>query len=177
MQRSSYGFWDKARNNGKIEAMEKMKPLVSRHWLFALAGVMWTGVGVMLMWRAWIWLSAMDPAWAIGIALAGAAIAFAFYHFMFTKTVAKNIQRLCDLPDPVGILAFNSPKGYILIVFMIALGITLRHSPLDRRILALVYAGMGGALFLASLHFYSQFFKVKVRQEPCCCEEEKLEAV
>jgi len=137
--------------------MEKLKPLVSRHWLFALAGVMWSGVGVMLMWRAWIWLSAMTPAWAIGITLAGVVIAFGFYYFMFTKTVAKNIRRLRSLPDPVGILAFNSPKGYILIIFMIALGITLRHSSLDRRILAVLYLGMGGALFLASLHFYRQF--------------------
>jgi len=134
---------------------------------------MWTGVGVMLMWRAWIWLSAMTPAWTIGIGLVGLVIALSFYYFMFTKTVAKNILRLCGLPDPVGLLAFNSPKGYILILFMIALGVTLRHSPVDRRILAVVYAGMGGALFLASLHFYSQFHKVAVRQEPCCCEEKE----
>jgi len=153
--------------------MEKIKPLVSRHWLLALAGVMWTGVGVMLMWRAWIWLSAMEPAWMIGITLAGVLIAISFYYFMFTKTVAKNILRLCGLPDPVSILAFNSPKGYILIIFMIGMGIALRHSPLDRRILALVYAGMGGALFLASLHFYGQFHKVKVRQEPCSEQQEK----
>ncbi len=153
--------------SAKIIRMEKLKPLVSRHWLFALAGVMWTGVGVMLIWRAWIWLSAMEPAWATGIALAGMIIAVSFYYFMFTKTVAKNILRLCSLPDPVGILAFNSPKGYILIIFMIGLGIALRHSPLDRRILALVYAGMGGALFLASLHFYRQFHKVRVQKRPC----------
>ncbi len=155
----------------KIIDMEKIKPLVARHWLFALAGIMWTGVGLMLMWRAWTWFSSMNMSWTLGIALAGAAIAFAFYYFMFTKTVAKNIRRLCGLPDPVGILAFNSPKGYVLIVFMIALGVTLRHSPLDRRILALIYSGMGGALFLASLHFYGQFHKVKVRREPCCCED------
>jgi hypothetical protein len=147
--------------------MEKMRPLVSRHWLFALAGVMWSAVGIMLIWRAWIWLSAMEPAWAIGIVVAGAVIAFAFYYFMFTKTVAKNIRRMCGLPDPVGLLAFNTPKGYVLIIFMIGLGITLRHSPLDRRLLALVYVGMGGALFLASLHFYGQFHRVKVKQKSC----------
>jgi len=151
--------------------MEKLKPLVSRQWLFVLAGIMWTGVGLMLMWRAWTWLSAMEPAWAIGVTLAGAALAFGFYWFVFTKTVEKNIRRLCALPDPVGVLAFNSPKGYILIIFMITLGIALRHSPLDRRILAFIYSGMGGALFLASLHFYGQFHKVAVRNEPCCNEK------
>ncbi len=153
--------------SAKIISMEKLKPYVARHWLFALAGVMWTGVGVMLLWRAAIWLSAMSAAWAVSIALVGMLIALSFYWFMFTKTVAKNIKRLCALPDPVGILAFNSPKGYILILFMITLGIALRRSALDRRILAVIYAGMGGALFLASLHFYHQFHKVKVQNRPC----------
>jgi len=147
--------------------MEKLKPQVSRHWLFALAGVMWTGVGVMLIWRAWTWLSQMDAIWFWGILLSGGIIAISFYYFMFTKTVRKNILRICGLPDPVGILAFNSPKGYVLIVFMIGLGIALRHSPLDRRILAVVYVGMGGALFLASLHFYHQFIRVKVHSKSC----------
>jgi len=147
--------------------MEEMRPLVSRHWLFALAGIMWTGVGIMLLWRAWTWLSVMSIPWIAGILAAGAVIAFSFYYFMFTNTVAKNIRRLCGLPDPVSLLAFNSPKGYILIIFMIGLGIALRHSPLDRRILAVVYVGMGGALFLASLHFYKQFHRVKIAQLPC----------
>lgn len=147
--------------------MEKIRPLVSRHWLFALAGLMWSAVGVMLLWRSWAWISAMDSLWRTGVAVAGLAIAIAFYYFMFTNTVAKNIRRLCGLPDPVSILAFNSPKGYILIIVMIGLGIALRHSSLDRRILAVVYVGMGGALFLASLHFYKQFFDVKVQERPC----------
>ena len=147
--------------------MEKLKPLVSRHWLFALAGMMWTGVGVMLIWRAWTWLAKMDANWFWPILLLGSIVAVGFYYFMFTKTVRKNILRICGLPDPVGLLAFNSPKGYILILFMIALGITLRRSSLDRRILALVYVGMGGALLLASLHFYRQFIRVKVHSKAC----------
>lgn len=134
--------------------MHRLKPTVSRHWLFALAGLMWSAVGLMLLWRAGNWLAAMSPRWAVGIALAGALLALATYNFMFTKTVAKNIGRLYTLPERVCLFAFNSPKGYILIFFMMALGITLRHSPLNRSILAVVYMAMGGALFLASFHFY-----------------------
>jgi hypothetical protein len=153
--------------------MEKLKPIVSRHWLSALAGIMWTGVGLMLMWRAQGWLAAMERSWAWGLTLLGGIIAISFYYFMFTKTVTKNIRRLCSLPDPVGLLAFNSPKSYLLIVLMISMGIALRHSSLDRRILAAVYAGMGGALFLASLHFYRHFYEVKVLQKPCEPENRK----
>ncbi len=147
--------------------LDALKPIVSRHWLFLLAGVMWTGVGIMLLVRAWIWLSAMPTGWEIGLILVSAVIAVLFYKFMFTNTVAKNIRRVCELPDPVCLFAFNSPKGYILIVFMITLGVLLRRSGLDTRILALVYASMGGALLLASLHFYSQFHRVAVEKRAC----------
>jgi hypothetical protein len=151
--------------------MNSLKPDVSRHWLFLLAGVMWTGVGVMLLVRAWGWLAAMPLGWELGLALTSAVIAALFYKFMFTNTVAKNIRRVCQLPDPVCIFAFNSPRGYILIVFMIAMGIALRRSGLDTRILALVYASMGGALLLASLHFYNQFHRVRIAQLPCQADE------
>ncbi len=144
-----------------------LNPTVSRRWLFLLAGIMWTGVGVMLLARAWIWLSALPLSWEIGLILVSAVIAVLFYKFMFTKTVNKNIRRVCGLPDPVCLFAFNSPKGYILIVFMITLGIMLRRSGLDTRILAFVYASMGGALLLASLHFYGQFHRVAVQKQPC----------
>jgi len=157
--------------------MEHLKPIISRHWLFLLAGLMWTGVGVMLLVRAWIWLSAMSLPWQIGIILVSVLGALLFYWFMFTKTVAKNICRLCGLPDPVSLFAFNTPKGYILILFMIALGIALRHSSLDRRILAFVYTTMGGTLLLSSLHFYHQFYRVRVLQHPCINEDARSSRV
>lgn len=134
--------------------MHLFKPTVSRHWLFALAGFMWSAVGLMLLWRAGNWLLVMSPLWAGGIAFAGVLLALAVYYFMFTKTVTKNIRRLYTLPEHVCLFAFNSPKGYVLVFFMITLGITLRHSSLHRGILAVVYVAMGGALLLASFHFY-----------------------
>ena len=151
--------------------MERMRPLVARHWLFLLAGVMWTGVGLMLLARAWTWLAVMPRPWQVGLLVVSGVAAGLFYWFMFTKTVAKNICRLCRLPDPVSIFAFNSPKGYVLIFFMIGLGIALRHSGLDRRLLAFVYVAMGATLFLASTHFHLQFYRVGVKAEPCLVDE------
>ena len=50
--------------------------------------------------------------------------------------------------------SFQAWKSYLLVAFMIALGITLRHSALPRPILAGVYLAIGGALFLSSLRYY-----------------------
>ncbi|HHB90675.1 MAG TPA: hypothetical protein ENK60_05145 [Anaerolineae bacterium] len=139
--------------------MHDLKPLVSRHWLFLVAGLMWTGVGIMLLLRAWGWLSTMPIDWEFGLLLASLILAGLFYRWMFVKTVNKNLRRLAELPDPVSLFAFNSPKGYILIIFMITLGILLRRSGMDTRILAVVYATMGVTLSLASLHFYRAFHR------------------
>ncbi len=143
----------------------KCKPTVHYHALFILAGLMWTGVGVMLLWRAGIWLRAIEqPLTWILVAL-GVVLTVLFYRFMFRKTVHKNIRRLRSLPERVCLLAFNSTKGYIMILFMIALGITLRRSSIPRAYLVVVYSAMGGTLLISSFHFYHHFWQVR-RESP-----------
>ena len=154
--------------------MKWLNPIVAREWLFLLAGVMWTAVGIMLLWRAAGWLTAMEPEWMIGVGLAGLILGILAYWFGFIRMVRKNIARLCGLPERVGVFAFNSSKGYVTIVFMIGLGVALRHSPLPREALALLYATMGGALLLASLHFYASLWRVAHRGEPCPAEESRV---
>lgn len=151
--------------------MNKLNPIVAREWLFLLAGLMWTAVGIMLLWRAVGWLTAMEMAWMIGVGLLGLVLGILAYLFGFIHIVRKNIDRLCGLPERVGVFAFNSGKGYVTIIFMVGLGVTLRHSPLPREVLALLYATMGGALLLASLHFYARLWQVTRHGQPCLVDE------
>ncbi|HEY53696.1 MAG TPA: hypothetical protein G4N94_09590 [Caldilineae bacterium] len=150
--------------------MEKLKPAVSKHWLFIIAGVMWSAVGVMLIWRAYGWFSAIEEG-AIIMVLLGVALALAVYYFMFSKIARKNLKRLCLHPDKVCLFAFQSWQGYLIIVFMVSLGIGLRNSPFPKPWLAVIYTGIGGGLFLASLHFYERTRQVMVLQQPCLQEE------
>jgi len=152
--------------------LKRLNPSVSRNWLFLLAGGMWTAVGIMLLWRAVGWLMAMTPNWEISLGLAGLILGILAYRFGFIHTARKNIERLCSLPDSVCIFAFNSVKGYAIIAAMITLGITLRHSSLPRSYLAILYTTMGGALFLASLHFYRHLWQLTTAQEPCQSQED-----
>jgi len=140
--------------------MRRLSLSVSRHWLFALAGLMWTAVGVMLLWRAFGWLAAMERTWAFSLGFLGIVMGVTAYYFGFSNTVEKNIRRLCLLPEKVCIFAFNSWKGYLIIGVMVMLGITLRRSPLPRQYLAILYTTMGGSLFLASFHFYDRLWKM-----------------
>jgi hypothetical protein len=156
---------------GREIIIEKLKPSVSKYWLMALAGLMWSVVGIMLCRLAYIWLKAVPVQWALSLGSLGLVSALAAYRFGFSKIALKNIFRLCLLPDKVCIFAFQAWKSYLIIIFMIVLGITMRHSPIPKHFLAVIYATIGGALFFSSFHFYGRIWRVKIRKQPCITSE------
>ena len=153
--------------------LEKFKPAVSKYLLMGLAGLMWSGVGIMLCRLAVIWLKPIhrNVAWSLGSL--GLIAAIVVYRFGFSKIALKNITRLCLLPNTTCIFAFQAWKSYLIIIFMVALGLTLRHSPMPKHFLAVIYETIGGALFFSSFHFYGRIWRVKIRKEPCIYSEEK----
>ena len=153
--------------------LEKLKPAVSKYWLMALAGLMWSLVGIMLCRMAYIWLRTVPGRWALYMGSLGLISALTAYRFGFSKIALKNIARLCLLPDKTCIFAFQAWKSYLIIIFMIILGITMRHSPLPRHFLAVIYATIGGALLFSSFHFYWRIWRVKIRKQSCLSSEDE----
>ena len=153
--------------------LEKLKPAVSKYWLMALAGLMWSVVGIMLCRMTYIWLRAVPERWALSMGSLGLISALIAYRFGFSKIALKNIARLCLLPDNTCIFAFQAWKSYLIIIFMIILGITMRHSPLPRHFLAVIYATIGGALFFSSFHFYGRIWRVKISKPPCLTSQDE----
>jgi len=153
--------------------LEKLKPAVSKYWLMALAGLMWSVVGIMLCRMAYIWLWAVPGRWALSMGSLGLISALAAYRFGFSKIALKNIFRLCLLPDKTCIFAFQAWKGYLIIIIMISLGLTLRHSPIPRPYLAVIYTTIGGALLFSSFHFYGRIWRVKIKKQPCLLSKDE----
>ena len=61
------------------------------------------------------------------------------------------------------LFAFQEWHSYPLVIFMIALGITLRKfTPIPKPLLGILYIGIGGGLGLSSFHYYWQIFQNKV---------------
>jgi len=147
--------------------LEKFKPAVSKYWLMALAGLMWSAVGIMLCRMAYYWLKAVSENLALLMGSVGLVSALAVYRFGFSKIANKNIARLCLLPNQTCIFAFQAWKSYLIIIFMVTLGITLRHSPIPRYFLAVIYATIGGALFFSSFHFYRRIWQAKFDKQSC----------
>jgi hypothetical protein len=136
----------------------KFYPAVNKIWLHLLAGVMWSGVGIMLVGFASRWFTKVPAFQEIQIILTGMALAAAIYFFGFSKMAVKNINRISDYrQEHVCLFAFQRWTSYPLVLFMVSLGIYLRrYSPVPKPYLAVIYIGIGGGLFLSSLHYFAR---------------------
>jgi hypothetical protein len=139
--------------------MQILRPAVHKKWLIFASAIMWSGVGVLLNWIATKWLPEFEQwqiifTYSLGI-LAGLIIA----KFGFSKLAAKNRDRIMGYPEKVCAFAFQRWQMYILILFMMGMGIFMRTSGLiPKFLLAPVYVGIGLALFIGSFVYYKNFF-------------------
>jgi hypothetical protein len=142
-----------------INFLRKLNPAVAKKWLQLIAGLMWSGVGIMLVAFASRWLKLVDWQITLLLILAGAALGTAIYVFGFSKLARKNILRIdAYVKDHICLFAFQEWKTYPLVFFMIFLGIYLRvYSPIPKPILAIAYLGLGFSLFGSSLLYYRRF--------------------
>jgi hypothetical protein len=131
---------------------------VARRWLFAICGVIWSAVGVLLLVYTITWLAPEPLPSEIGLAAGGLAVAAIFVRFVFAGIVRKNVARIDGGPACASAWAFQGWKSYLVTVFMVVLGITLRGSAIPKPDLAVVYEGIGVALLLTSLTYHRRFF-------------------
>jgi uncharacterized membrane protein len=131
---------------------------VERRWLFSIAGVVWSAVGLLLLGYAIVWLAPVDVRTEVVLALTGAGLALLAARYLFARIVRSNIARIERGPARASAFSFQAWRSYVVTVFMIALGITLRHSAIPRPALAVVYEAIGGALLITSLLYHRRFF-------------------
>lgn len=111
----------------KLKSLYRHKPAVSKTWLYLSAGMMWLGVGIMLIGFASRWLKLVPLPNSILFTLSGIGLAAGIYFFGFSKVARKNIRRICTMPgERICLFAFQGWKSYPLVLFMITLGIYLR---------------------------------------------------
>jgi hypothetical protein len=136
--------------------------LVNKDKLLLVSGLMWTGVGIMLIIFALRWFSVLSINEIIIVTIGGILLGIAILYFGFRHLAQKNIVRICAYNGKVSIWWFQKVQTYFLIIFMISLGIFLRKSGiLPKVLLSPMYMGIGFALFLASFKYYLQIYKYK----------------
>ncbi len=97
----------------------------------------------------------------IELAILGIALAALAYRTLFRNIAAKNINRIQAFTRRICIFAFQAWKGYLIIGIMVPGGLLLRHSSFPKEYLAVIYATIGGALFLSSIQYYAALWKAR----------------
>jgi hypothetical protein len=136
-----------------------LKPAVTKYWLAAAAGLLWSIVGLTLCGLAYEWLAVLPLRWSASLGVVGFILALVVYRFAFSKIALKNIDRLRQFPDRVCFFAFQAWKSYLLIAFMVLFGFILRHSAIPKYYLSVPYTAIGGALLLSSFHYYAHLWR------------------
>jgi acyl-CoA synthetase (AMP-forming)/AMP-acid ligase II len=155
-------------------SLTRLKPAVPKHWLIAIAGLVWLAAGVMLCHMAWRWLTPLPHLHIFGLVLAGLALALVCHRFMLNRIARRNMGRICTYAERGCVFAFQAWRSYLMILVMISIGSFLRHTMIPREILALLYTAMGSALIFSSLAYFSLFWQVRVMGAPCPPNEENL---
>lgn len=136
------------------DALSRLKPSIPRSGLLLISGLMWSLVGLMLCQLALRWYVQAGFQDHLTLLIAGAFLALAVHQFGFSIIARRNITRIRLLDERPCIFAFMAWWNYPLVLFMIGLGLALRHSPIPKIYLGVLYIGIGGALLLSSLRYY-----------------------
>jgi len=129
-------------------------PATRRRLLYILAALLWAAAGGVLITKAGHWLLPLSGAVKYPLALCGLILGLAGYLGPFSSLAKKNMRRIRQKPQRSCLFGFQAAKSYLLIGFMIVLGLLLKSSALPLKYLAVLYLAVGTALVLSSLLYY-----------------------
>jgi hypothetical protein len=137
-----------------MDILEKYKIRAKKRTLLLLAGIIWSFAGGRILTLGYEDLIIKtNSSWKY--MLISIAIAFVFFKLVFNNMVNKHTTRIMSssLTEHC-IFSFFDLKGYIIMIFMITGGITLRNSHVVNSVyLGTFYIGLGSALLSAGIKF------------------------
>ena len=148
--------------------------MVKKIHLLAINGLMWTAIGTKIaITGVSHYIQIVREALPDGAAAPHAGLSklwwmiplsvlvFAGFYMMFTGVVRKYSERIHALPgEKQPVYKTFSVKGYLIIAFMISLGIVLKHIPgIPASFFAWFYCGLGPGLLSAGIRFLIRWWK------------------
>lgn len=130
-----------------------MKGWCNRNILYYLAALIWGVPGIILSIkgiRAYCRMPADELWWLLLITVA----VLAGFFFMFRSIVDKYSKRIAGLPEKTTLIKTFPPRGWIMILFFMTLGIVLKLFPgIPEEFTASFYCGLGPMLVWAAGRF------------------------
>jgi hypothetical protein len=122
--------------------------------LLAVNGLLWLAIGTKIAMTGVCHYLTTPPGklwWMIPLSI----LVFAGFYWMFSGIVRKYAERIHALPGPKEpVWKTFGLKGYLIIAFMISLGISLKHIPgIPESFFAWFYLGLGLGLISAGVRF------------------------
>ena len=121
--------------------------------LLLVNGLLWTAIGIRIAIIGVTYYQGLESVkwWYYLLS----ALVFVGFWLMFTGVVRKYAARIMAMTEPrTSIFKTFSVKGYIIIAFMITLGITLKRIPqVPDSFIAWFYSGLGPGLLSAGIRF------------------------
>ncbi len=133
------------------------EPAVKRTTLVCTAGILWSCIGLFLFGRGITKILPLDSTAYIMIGV-GIFLGILQNRLMFKKIIDKNLLRIKELSphkEKICVFAFQAMQSYLIALFMIGLGILMKHLPIPPLYYGTILLIIGTALFTSSLHYFS----------------------
>lgn len=140
--------------------IDKIIPVKKRHLLLVNA-VVWGAPGIKILVTGIQSYIALWPAKSVVWLALGTVVVLAGFLWMFSRIVKRYSNRILAFPEKrKSILAFLPVRGWILVIFMMCLGISLKFIPgVPTEFIASFYPGLGTALIVAGATFLGNWVK------------------
>lgn len=147
-------------DNNEKHLKKKLTPAVDGPVLLFIGGFVWVCVGVVLLTFSYHWLESFQGGSRLPFVIAGLVLGLVVHHFGFLRIVDKNLGRLLPADQKKCVFSFMPWKSYLTVGIMVGMGGVLRHSPVPKQYLSVLYIGIGSGLILSSM----RYFRVMLRQ-------------
>lgn len=127
----------------------RFKPGVTQHTLLFLSACLWTVIGLMLLAKGGYRLSQL-PQYHLVLVIAAVVAGSLKSFFILDRAARRGIQRILKFKDGTCLGAVYSVKTWMVVLFMMTMGVFLRKSALPGNILCFVYFTVGWALLMSS---------------------------
>lgn len=126
---------------------------VGRKTLMIVAGIVWTVAGANIL-RIGIDRWAQVSGGFVLMLLGAVAVFAAFHYMVFSRMFHKHKRRISQKGDSNCPMGFFDARGWIIMAFMITLGVSIRRYELmPLWFIALFYTGLSSALVLTGIRF------------------------
>ena len=142
----------------------KKRLSVHKNTLILIAGIVWAIAGFNIVRIGLIAYAGNVTWWRVLLSIAVYAV---FQVFIFGKMVKKHTARILQYEDEwQNVFRFFDTKSYLIMVFMMTLGIGLRVSGVvPNGFIAYFYTGLGASLLTAGVLFIVRYVRVRAEHQ------------